>query len=154
MRRDEDDILGRVVAREVYVERIVDSDGIDLGASEDRRELVESYDGSVESHVTRSIGLLACGHPRRQGMPLARCERCSEREKRNIQVCMACANICAVCGRATCLRCTKPTPEGFRFCKKCYRKGLKLIRQGDTPARSESTFSVVRHLIATLLRFW
>ena len=154
MKRHDSEILGRVIAREVCRERIVDGGGVETGSLEDRREVIEAWDGSVETHVSRVIEKLDCGHVRRPGMPFAQCERCSKKSKTAFRVCVSCAIVCAVCGRSVCLRCTKPAPGGYRFCKGCFRKGLELLEGTGDSARAHAPLPDLGRLIDTVLRYW
>jgi hypothetical protein len=143
------DVFGRRLSRSVYVERVVDSEtGAEL-VSENSRDLVEGWDGTLETVSAREARRQACGHVWRAGEPLASCESCSRKAGQTVYVCEACSITCGRCGRSLCLRHTKPAPDGNRYCKRCYRKALRQLR-------SEGRGSITggSSMLASFLEWW
>lgn len=145
------DLFGKRLAREVRAVRVLGPQGEEALSGADVREVVESADGSVETFITRGDLTLPCGHLHRLGHFLAQCELCSREAKAVVHVCSRCHVVCPVCGRSLCLRHTQPSPSGARYCKRCYRKGLKLEAQRQAGG---TTVSGSGGLISRILEWW
>lgn len=152
MADDGSDIFGKRLSRAVCVERTVD---VITGAeevSESSREVVEGWDGTLETVSMREARVLVCGHAWRSGEALARCELCSKEAGRTVYVCGACSVTCSGCGKTLCLKHTKPAPDGNRYCRKCYRIALRQLRTQRTAGRG--TASGKAGLVSRFLEWW
>ena len=127
---DDFDLGGRRLHRESLTERIDDPETDESFVCESTRTTSETADGATETSECLSRVLLACHHTMRPGEGAAVCEACSKKRKRTTLVCIACAVQCPGCGRALCMRHTRPTVYGKRYCRKCLRKLPRKMRGG------------------------
>lgn len=155
MSDSDDDLFGRRLSRSVYVERVVDPETGAEFVSEDSRDLIEGWDGTLETLSSREARAQACGHVWRAGEPLARCDLCTRKAGRAVYVCEACSVLCGRCGRSLCLKHTKPAPDSRQYCKKCYRKALRQIRSEQAVRQGSLAGSGMgRSWLSSLLEWW
>ena len=127
MSHDElEDLLGERIERRLKVEKITDA------ASGARFTFTRSFDvyqnhtGKVQTVEGTPVEMLACGHGRVPGQPVAVCSACSKKAKAPVLVCKRCAKTCARCGLTLCRQHVLPAPNGKRFyCAKCWKKAKR-----------------------------
>ena len=146
------DIFGKRLSRAVYVERTVDVITGEEEVSESSREVVEGWDGTLETVSMREARVLVCGHAWRSGEALARCELCSKKAGRTVYVCGACHVTCSGCGKALCQQHTSAAPDGRRYCARCLRKALRQLRAQRAAGRG--TASGKAGLLSRFLEWW
>lgn len=151
MRSDESGMWGKVLSRDVFVERVLDSEGNEVLITSATAETVENWDGTNERAHAREVATVGCGHPHRMGEFLARCELCSKKAKRASFVCPRCSVQCPECGASLCVAHTRPTPDGFRYCRKCFRKGYR--RAMEKLGRDREP-GLIRQAISAFLEWW
>ena len=126
MAHDDWDDFGRCIRREVVEERMVDEGSGEEHSFVALHEVGEAHDGSVESLENPGSRILQCGHVRRIGERLSRCDDCSAERGRSTLVCGHCGVVCAYCGKSVCLRHSQPHADGHRYCRVCVKKGRYL----------------------------
>ena len=146
------DLFGKRLSRDVYIERRVDVLSGAEEVSESSREVVEGWDGTLETVSMREARVLVCGHMSRTGEARTRCELCSKEAGRTVYVCGACSVTCSGCGTPLCLKHTKPAPDGNRYCWKCYRIALRQLRTQRTAGRG--TACPGNGLVSRFLEWW
>ena len=148
----EPDFVPKRLSRSVYIERTVDAETGAEEVSENTRDLVEGWDGTLETVSSREARAQACGHVWQPGQSLARCEMCSKKAGKTVFVCEACSVTCGMCGMSLCLRHTKPAPDGNRYCKKCHRKVLRQLHSEQSGAKPSLTGRT--GLLGRILEWW
>ena len=151
MRRDDGEIWGKILSRDVYVERVLDPDGNEAHVMSATTETVENWDGTNEKSHAREVVTVGCGHPHRMGEFLARCELCSKKARRASFVCPKCAVQCPECGASLCVAHTRPTPDDLRYCRTCFRKGYR--RAMEKLGRDKQP-GILRRVAESLLEWW
>ena len=168
MLHDDWDDFGKCIRREVVEERLVDEGSGEEHSFEALREIVESDDGAVASFEGPGSRILQCGHVRRIGERLSRCDDCSAERGRSTLVCGRCGVVCAYCGKSVCLRHSQPHADGHRYCKVCVKKGRYLPQPPSVKCSSGGVlgiplivsgvfggvFSVFGRLAKAVLAWW
>ena len=149
---DREDLFGKRLSRDVYVEHVRDTNGDEALTGLNSANVAEGWDGTIERIFTRGRVTLWCKHLYKPGDDsIASCDLCSKEAGRSVFVCEQCRANCALCGKSLCIAHTRPTPDGMRYCKMCFRKGQKLALEklGRTGQPG-----ILGRALASILEWW